>query len=246
MISTFVQTLLPLDFPAKISALPESKRDMMESEACCFMKSSVSLGSFDLGSSYLKMLEIYCLTKTGRRSKKPSFKLPKQGTMRNGQLFQHQIWEPATVESESGLLPTPVAQTCQGGAKGLDGGSGARQMLADAGSPRAAGAPTLLPTPVARDHFPAHSREYIAKKKAEGHGMANLNDYVAHFLPTPTTRDYKDSGPNVNYQKAAEKSRLPGAVVVQCSAQNGGGTYLNPSFVEEMMGYPTGWTDLNS
>jgi len=67
---------------------------------------------------------------------------------------------------------------------------------------------------------------------------------VPTTLPTPTTRDYKDSGPNVNYQKAAEKSRLPGAVVVQCSAQNGGGTYLNPFFVEEMMGYPTGWTAL--
>ena len=32
------------------------------------------------------------------------------------------------------------------------------------------------PTPQARDHFPAHSPEYIAEKKAQGHGMANLND----------------------------------------------------------------------
>lgn len=34
------------------------------------------------------------------------------------------------------------------------------------------------PTPQARDHFPAHSPEYIADKKAQGHGMANLNDSV--------------------------------------------------------------------
>jgi hypothetical protein len=66
------------------------------------------------------------------------------------------------------------------------------------------------------------------------------------LLPTPTTRDYKDSGPNVNYQKAADKGRLPGAIVVQCSAQNGGATYLSPCFVEEMMGYEVGWTDLSS
>jgi hypothetical protein len=36
------------------------------------------------------------------------------------------------------------------------------------------------PTPQARDHFPAHSVEYIASKKALGHGMANLNDVAAH------------------------------------------------------------------
>jgi len=40
---------------------------------------------------------------------------------------------------------------------------------------------------VARDHFPAHTQEYIAAKKAQGHGMANLND-TAQLAgwPTPT------------------------------------------------------------
>jgi hypothetical protein len=33
-------------------------------------------------------------------------------------------------------------------------------------------------TPQSRDHFPAHSDEYVAAKMAEGHGMANLNDQV--------------------------------------------------------------------
>jgi hypothetical protein len=44
---------------------------------------------------------------------------------------------------------------------------------------------------MARDHFPPHSDEYIAEKKAQGHGMANLNDYVANW-GTPTARDWKD------------------------------------------------------
>jgi hypothetical protein len=60
-------------------------------------------------------------------------------------------------------------------------------------------------------------------------------------LPTPTTRDYKDAGPNVNYQKLADKSRLAGTVVITCQA-TGEATYLNPSFVEEMMGFPIGHT----
>jgi hypothetical protein len=64
------------------------------------------------------------------------------------------------------------------------------------------------------------------------------------LLPTPTARDHKDSGEKVNYEKLAKKSRLAGVLVTQCSAQNGGATYLNPFFLEEMMGYPVGWTEL--
>lgn len=36
----------------------------------------------------------------------------------------------------------------------------------------------MFATPQARDHFPAHSPDYIAEKKAQGHGMANLNDQI--------------------------------------------------------------------
>ena len=44
------------------------------------------------------------------------------------------------------------------------------------------------PTAMARDHFPPHTPEYIAKHKANGHGMSNLNDYLAMaYMPTPTS-----------------------------------------------------------
>lgn len=42
------------------------------------------------------------------------------------------------------------------------------------------------PTAAARDYFPAHTPEYIAAKKAQGHGMANLNDTV-QLSSWPTT-----------------------------------------------------------
>ncbi len=48
----------------------------------------------------------------------------------------------------------------------------------------------LWPTPAARDHFPAHSSGYVAEKKAQGHGMSNLNDAV-ELWPTPQSRDWK-------------------------------------------------------
>jgi hypothetical protein len=37
----------------------------------------------------------------------------------------------------------------------------------------------LWATPQARDYFPAHTPEYVAAKKAQGHGMRNLNDEVS-------------------------------------------------------------------
>lgn len=35
--------------------------------------------------------------------------------------------------------------------------------------------------PQARDHFPAHTPDYVAAKKAEGHGMRNLNDEASQW-----------------------------------------------------------------
>ena len=62
------------------------------------------------------------------------------------------------------------------------------------------------PTPQTRDHFPAHSEEYIAAKKAEGHGMQNPNDHVQTAgWPTPCQQD----GPNGGASQGAD--RLPGA-----------------------------------
>lgn len=43
------------------------------------------------------------------------------------------------------------------------------------------------PTPMARDHMPAHSAEYIANQRAKGHGCSNLNDKVLTEWPTPTS-----------------------------------------------------------
>jgi hypothetical protein len=54
-------------------------------------------------------------------------------------------------------------------------------------------------------------------------------------FPTPTARDWRDAGPNVNYEKVKKKGRLAG---------HSGGS-LNPTWVEWLMGYPKGWTDLN-
>jgi hypothetical protein len=236
----FLSSLLA--FPAKTLALQASKQGTMESEVCCSMKSSVWLGSFDLTSSCLKTLEIYSLTKTGRRSKKPSFKLPKQGTMQNGQLFQQVMWEPVTNENASGLLPTPR----RGETSDLKSTPGNHFSL----SAWAKQGHWTLPTPTAGD---SKNRGYFYQRKngvvtgwnpslCGAVGAAK----VPTTLPTPTTRDWKDGS-----QQACcntPPNGLLGREIhhAQDSPLNGPPMYLAPSFVEEMMGYPIGWTDLNN
>lgn len=94
-----------------------------------------------------------------------------------------------------------------------------------------------------------------------------LTDAVKMW-PTPNARDHKDTGENVDWEKVAKKSKLAGAVmwptpsvcgnynrkgssktsgdglatkVGKDSQENGS---LNPNWVEWLMGYPVGWTDL--
>ncbi|WP_338634625.1 hypothetical protein [Afipia carboxidovorans] len=102
---------------------------------------------------------------------------------------------------------------------------------------------TTWPTAQARDHFPAHSQEYIAEKKALGHGMANLNDVAMWSTPR--------ASPNENRTTKATPSQMAGKhgqyLAVQAILSNGSSAptekpgALNPEFVCWLMGYPTAW-----
>ena len=91
------------------------------------------------------------------------------------------------------------------------------------------------------------SSEERMKMKLDKKMPISLNDQVAHpklMWPTPTTRDYKDSGKAVI--NSHRTSILPVRVAKKDKEQwvKGGGS-LNPTWVEWLMGYPKGWTDLN-
>ena len=108
----------------------------------------------------------------------------------------------------------------------------------------------LLPTPVASDvqggiqkNVQYKNGHFFRENKQGVRWGVKLRDAVS-ILPTPTARDYKDSGENMNYKKAAKKRRLTGVIVESRLTQTGKDTNLNPHFVEEMMGYPIGYTDL--
>ena len=192
--------------------------------------------------------------------------LPRWGLMRDGVLSAPPKSARPTSATGSGLWPTPRANDAE------------KRGDFDATNPRnglpAAVKRSLWPTPCARDNFPAHKPEYIEEKRAQGHGMSNLNDAVAHphmfknLWPTPTKSDGSGgpgvSGragglnlrtavaqwptPTVNNSKNStlppsqiKHDNTPGALLRDGEPPGG---QLNPAWVERMMGWPDGWTDL--
>ncbi len=109
-------------------------------------------------------------------------------------------------------------------------------MLADAGFPRAMGAPTALPTPKAGDGERGRDKAR-ARPDTKGRELATV--VRDQMLPTPTTNDSKNASLPPSQ---ADRDGLAGAMLRDDSIQTGAATYLNPSFVEEMMGFPVGWT----
>ena len=59
--------------------------------------------------------------------------------------------------------------------------------------------------------------------------------------PTPVTRDYKDTGTKESMKRALNKRESPGLALL-VGAETGG--KLNPTWVEWLMGWTLGWTDL--
>ncbi len=103
----------------------------------------------------------------------------------------------------------------------------------------------MLPTPNAGLHNYDEApeswlarRERLKAKGINGNG-AGLPLGVAVKLPTPTTNDSKNASLPPSQ---AERDRLAGHMLRDNSIPTGAATYLNPSFVEEMMGYPVGYT----
>ena len=98
----------------------------------------------------------------------------------------------------------------------------------------------MWPTPRASSAM----AEDIKNLQKRGRDKGNLEEKVAleleKMLPTPTARDYKGARKPETLKKAGrnENNSLPDKVAAY---QKG---TLNPDWVEWMMGYPPGWTDI--
>ena len=161
----------------------------------------------------------------------------------------------------NGLLPTPQA---------IDGNGNGRELRLKKDMKRDPNQPGswrgdlkdyahkgMLPTPVASDTEGGISDPRQIKERngrwirtsdtTQTEFGAKLRD-VAQLLPTPTRRDHQPSiSPKALTRKdgktrADQLSNIPVMIGEHCQQRTGKTSQLSPLFVEEMMGFPKGWT----
>ena len=157
---------------------------------------------------------------------------------------------PKTQEIFNSLLPTPRASDMEGGiikdAKFKNGSFYRENKKGEKFGIKLRDAVTLLPTPRSRDWKGKTRPDY----KEKGYG-ATLPD-VADQLPTPRAAigmgmKLSENMADLEHKKYLEteiaaKLHKHGDVQNTDLTQTGNNMYLNPQFVEEMMGYPLSWT----
>ena len=214
------QTLFAEVFPAKIYQLQAYKQaSRKKPDQVSFLNSCESFAWLDPNTLSWKTWQRSLITDWTSFSE--SF--PKQGTMQNGQLYQQVLWEPVTRDQDGGLLPTPTRQDFK-----RRGPNSKQQGLSNTENW------AMLPTPLAS----------VGNRKAKfAQGGTPLRGALKfQSLPTPSAHEHKYSMSKEDHQSGtclaalARKDRL--------STPTGNPMSLNPAFVEEMMGYPIGHTDL--
>ena len=165
---------------------------------------------------------------------------PKQGTMQNGQLYLQVHWEPPTDVQGGGALPTPTTmdhlppRSMRSMMKQTQVHRKGRKKLAnlrEAVNPQTVelfNHLKMLPTPTA-----TNARQGVNSYNNKGKPLLG-----AALLPTPTARDYKGRS-SVKWNQEYGQRNIPDVLT-----QTGDHMSVSPYFLEEVMGYPIGWTEL--
>ena len=224
--------------PARISPLRVRERESQDGGLVFGLRCGELLGTYDRGSSSLRTLErslfedlTLCLVR-----------LPRSGMMRSGRIYEQRTWVLRTGGSGSGLLPTPTSKANQNAPSMRDRDKG-----------------SWFRTPNTFDSLDAKSQEALNHEYTHREGRAepnNLRDQIAvregqRQWPTPTdmskvggttkyptpraTDGNKPAYGDKNHQGLQARIALP-------ESKNPG--QLNPTWVDWLMGYETGWTDL--
>ena len=143
-------------------------------------------------------------------------------------LFQLAPLTPRTEETGFGLLPTARASSAMG--ESLEN---VRQRAVY--KSRLEERIALLPTPRSCSAMAAPNIGNRVNDK-----NLNLESAVAHLSPTPQASDNRD---RASLDNPSVQRRL--SIGKQISLSQLWAGRLNPQFVEQMMGFPTGWTDLS-
>ena len=255
--------LFQLDFHAPTSQLLDGKKASQRLQGLVSSSnSSQPYAWFDQNTSSWKTYQRSLITEWTLYSEN----FTRQGTMQNGAVSQVALLELATKEIDGGLLPTPLASDPDRKAKFKQGGTPLRAAVDQQMLPT----PTVCNDSMYYDKSPnkdkRHSKglateiiDQLPTPTATTHkqGVNSYNNknkplLAASILPTPRAAigmgmKLSKGMANLEHKKYLEteiaaKVHTHGEVQNTDSTQTGENMYLNPQFVEEMMGYPLNWT----
>ena len=218
----------PEDTPANRSASPENEPEKTTHDTCGPI-SETPLASYDPDTHSWKTYGVISLW-----GDSPSLEtLPPSGMTQNGELFRQLAWVPIIDATDCSLLHTPTATM--------------NQM---APSMNSGWWPT--PTAVTRP-MEGNVRLYRAKieagemseEEAEailGKSVWEAQGKIPAMWPTPTARD--STGTDSPADRKRNSPSLPAEVHLRNGTRSQDTGRLNPMWVEWLMGFPLGWTDL--
>jgi DNA (cytosine-5)-methyltransferase 1 len=204
-----------VDTPANHLAKQENEKEQTTQDTCG-LGCERPLANYDPNTQSWKTLEDISLW--GEQQSLET--LPKSGMTRNGELYQQLAWEPVTDETASSLLHTPTAKMNQL-APSMNSG--------------------WWPTPTADD------ASNVNPKPNRFRGLvAAVNEQPT--WPTPTTQEIEHPNAQLTAtgrrKSKTSKSSYSLGLADSVLAESPNGGKLNPTWVEWLMGFPTGWTDL--
>lgn len=222
-------TLFPEDFLASLSLLPggEEARKMTVISGQRWLGLSKNYGPLGLLEKMLLESSIW--------NSKQCFLIWKPRGMPQGHfLFQLAASVPRTGDTGPQLWPTPKASDAGGTGK-----KGSKSAECDRKKGNLRGV-VMYATPQARDYRTGQAGRWEDKKNRS----RNLNDQIAMY-PTPTgARLCGGSHAAQTLNRIQENGHI--TEQEKRSMKSGNGGQLNPEWVEWLMGFPIGWTDLNA
>ena len=242
--------LLPEDSPAKTLASQEKAQGLPENEADFGSNISASSKKRSRATSSSKTCQPFALADW----KKFSGHSLRSGMMRNGIVSPLPPLAHLTKGIESGLWPTPRASDTS--AENPASKQARNERLRAAGHPKGCGSPSLatrvqygvmFPTPQAQNSKGIAAENCTNKNgtwpqpgqkiydKRTGKQVQTSLDQMIKLWPTPTANE--DACGTVNGKMQKMLGNHP-------DVRNSGIGTLNPMWVEWLMGYPLGHTDL--
>jgi len=231
-------------FHAKTSQPQEKELELKESDQECGEKWRGSFTKYDPDTSLWKTHQCSLLGDLEEFLET----WPQWGLMRDGECWEQRTLEQTIRGTGFGLEPNGVDNFHTPNTTGLDGGSNSRKAL------RKRKEEAKFPTPTASDWMNLKQNgidfvngRYVRTSLTTGVKFgAKLSDAInlemKKKFPTPKLSDYKDRGnmsnPSIQRRAAKGKQMDLSMVAHPTSGQ------LNPTWVEWLMGWPLGWTEL--